>query len=279
VLAAACRLLQARACAPSRRVVGSAAGERERSPFFLAPPIRSGAPATKVQQEFSQPALFVLRTLAEHGALGPRSHASGLPVITTPQCGSVIPRRASEGFLVPSATPKPCRSYRALLATGYGAWRRRLASGPRSYSCARLWRARAGGCGAIGAAERSLVAGLHASGYAVSNARFQARSRISKIWSAQKPGPTRDIPMGSAIEPAAPYRRQCALQRVLGTVPEQEIRCRTSCLEVSWGHLHRPWSARSESGLAPDVVLTVGWAIGYRQLPGRPRAPPHSWRF
>ena len=70
-------------------------------PLFLGPTYLGAIPRNQVQQEFRRADLFVLPTLAEGMALSAlEAMASGLPVITTPQCGSVI-RDGIEGFLVP----------------------------------------------------------------------------------------------------------------------------------------------------------------------------------
>jgi glycosyltransferase involved in cell wall biosynthesis len=59
-----------------------------------------------VQEEFRRADLFVLPTLAEGMALVHlEAMACGVPVITTPNCGSVV-RDGLEGFIVPIRDPR-----------------------------------------------------------------------------------------------------------------------------------------------------------------------------
>ncbi len=100
VLAAACRLLQAKGLPFECRVVGPQL-VNVRDPLFRGPTYLGAVPRSQVQQEFRRADLFVLPTLAEGMALSAlEAMAFGVPVITTHQCGSVV-RDGVEGFLVP----------------------------------------------------------------------------------------------------------------------------------------------------------------------------------
>ena len=58
-------------------------------------------PRSQIQEEFCRADLFVLPTLAEGMALVHlEAMACGVPVITTPNCGSVV-RDGIDGFIVP----------------------------------------------------------------------------------------------------------------------------------------------------------------------------------
>jgi glycosyltransferase involved in cell wall biosynthesis len=58
-------------------------------------------PRSQVQQEFRRADVFVLPTLADSfGLVHFQAMACGVPVITTPHCGSVV-RDGIDGFLVP----------------------------------------------------------------------------------------------------------------------------------------------------------------------------------
>lgn len=100
VLARTCRLLQARGLRFECRVVGPQLVNVS-DPLFRGPTYLGAIPRSQIQQEFRRADLFVLPTLAEGMALSAlEAMACGVPVITTPQCGSVV-RDGVEGFLVP----------------------------------------------------------------------------------------------------------------------------------------------------------------------------------
>ncbi len=100
VLAAACRRLQERGVAFECRVVGPAQVDLSH-PLFEGPTYLGQVPRSQVRQEFRRADLFVLPTLADSFALVHlEAMACGVPVITTPHCGSVV-RQGREGFLVP----------------------------------------------------------------------------------------------------------------------------------------------------------------------------------
>lgn len=100
VLAEACRILQQRGVRFQCRVVGPQQVDVEH-PLFAGPTYLGPVPRSQVAEEFLRADLFVLPTLAEGMALVHlEAMACGLPVVTTPHCGSVV-RDGVEGFLVP----------------------------------------------------------------------------------------------------------------------------------------------------------------------------------
>lgn len=100
VLAETCRLLQERGVAFECRVAGPAQVDVT-LPLFEGPTYLGQVPRSQVQEEFRRADIFVLPTLAEGMALVHlEAMACGLPVITTPECGSVV-RDGIDGFVVP----------------------------------------------------------------------------------------------------------------------------------------------------------------------------------
>ena len=100
VLAEACRLLKARGVEFECRVAGPPQVDIT-SPLFEGPTYLGQVPRVQVQEEFRRADLFVLPTLAEGMALVHlEAMACGVPVITTPHCGSVV-RDGVDGFIVP----------------------------------------------------------------------------------------------------------------------------------------------------------------------------------
>ncbi|QPN65937.1 glycosyltransferase family 4 protein [Synechococcus sp. CBW1006] len=100
LLAEACRLLQRRGVAFECRVAGPAQVDLTH-PLFEGPTYLGQVPRSQVREEFRQADLFVLPTLAEGMALVHlEAMACGVPVITTPHCGSVV-RDGIDGFIVP----------------------------------------------------------------------------------------------------------------------------------------------------------------------------------
>ena len=100
VLAEACRLLKARGVAFECRVAGPPQVDVTH-PLFEGPTYLGQVPRSKVQHEFQCADIFVLPTLAEGMALVHlEAMACGVPVISTPNCGSVV-RDGVEGFIVP----------------------------------------------------------------------------------------------------------------------------------------------------------------------------------
>ena len=100
VLAEACRLLRRRGVAFECRVAGPWLVDVSH-PLFEGPTYLGQVPRSQVQEEFRRADLFVLPTLADaFGLVHLEAMACGVPVITTPHCGSVV-RDGTEGFIVP----------------------------------------------------------------------------------------------------------------------------------------------------------------------------------
>lgn len=99
-LAHACRLLQADGLRFECRVVGPHLVDVS-NPLFAGPTYVGQVPRASVCDEFRRADVFVLPTLAEGMALVHlEAMACGVPVITTPNCGSVV-RDGIDGFIVP----------------------------------------------------------------------------------------------------------------------------------------------------------------------------------
>ena len=99
-LAEATRLLQSRGFAGEVRVVGPQLVDI-RDPLFAGPTYIGQVPRSRIYEEFCKADVFVLPTLADSfGLVHLEALAYGVPVITTPHCGSVI-RDGVEGFIVP----------------------------------------------------------------------------------------------------------------------------------------------------------------------------------
>ena len=100
VLAEACRLLRNRGVAFECRVVGPHQVNTAH-PLFEGPTYLGQVPRSQAQEEFRRADIFVLPTLAEGMALVHlEAMACGVPVITTPHCGSVV-RHGVDGLIVP----------------------------------------------------------------------------------------------------------------------------------------------------------------------------------
>jgi glycosyltransferase involved in cell wall biosynthesis len=100
VLTEACRLLKARGMRFECRVVGPLHVDTT-LPLFEGPTYLGQVPRSQVQDEFRKADFFILPTLAEGMALVHlEAMACGVPVITTPNCGSVV-RDGVDGFIVP----------------------------------------------------------------------------------------------------------------------------------------------------------------------------------
>jgi glycosyltransferase involved in cell wall biosynthesis len=104
-LAAAARILKERGSKAVVRVVGPAPEHIGVHPAFTGPDYVGQVPRAVVKAEFSTADVFVLPTLCEGSAIVHlEALAAGLPVVTTPNCGSVI-RDGVEGFIVPVRRP------------------------------------------------------------------------------------------------------------------------------------------------------------------------------
>ncbi|MCP9773922.1 glycosyltransferase family 4 protein [Synechococcus sp. Tobar12-5m-g] len=100
VLAESCRLLQSRGVAFECHVAGPPQVDLS-LPLFEGPTYLGQVPRSQVREEFRRADVFVLPTLAEGMALVHlEAMACGVPVITTPHCGSVV-RDGVDGFIVP----------------------------------------------------------------------------------------------------------------------------------------------------------------------------------
>ena len=100
-LAAATRILAKRGVNCEVRVVGPYDPKVIEHPEFKGPTYVGQVPRSEVKQEFLQADIFVLPTLSDSFAIVHlEALACGVPVITTPNCGSVV-RDGIEGFIVP----------------------------------------------------------------------------------------------------------------------------------------------------------------------------------
>jgi glycosyltransferase involved in cell wall biosynthesis len=100
-LAMASRLLASRGVSCEIHVVGPADPVYLRSDVFNGPSYLGQAPRSEVKKEFLEADVFVLPTISDSFALVHlEAMACGVPVITTPNCGSVV-RDGVDGFLVP----------------------------------------------------------------------------------------------------------------------------------------------------------------------------------
>lgn len=104
-LAAASRILRERNIACDIRVIGPVAKHQIRDPLFEGPHYVGQVPRASVRSEFLAAEVFVLPTLSEGFALAHlEAMACAVPVITTPNCGSVV-RNGIDGIIVPIRDP------------------------------------------------------------------------------------------------------------------------------------------------------------------------------
>lgn len=100
-LAEACRMLRDRGVQAEFRVVGPSDPRVVSSPLFAGPSYIGQVPRVQVRDEFAQADVFVLPTISESfGLVHLEAMACGVPVVTTPHCGSVV-RDGEDGFIVP----------------------------------------------------------------------------------------------------------------------------------------------------------------------------------
>jgi hypothetical protein len=100
-LAEAAGLLAKRRVPCQIRVVGPVGGAFAGAALFAGPQYVGQVPRAQVREEFLRADVFVLPTLAEGSATAHiEALACGLPVVTTPNCGTLI-RDGVEGFIVP----------------------------------------------------------------------------------------------------------------------------------------------------------------------------------
>ncbi len=104
LLAKACRILMNRGVRFQCRVVGPPQVDTNH-PLFAGPTYLGQVPRSQVQEEFRRADLFVLPTLADSfGLVHLEAMACGVPVLTTPHCGSVV-RDGVDGYIVPIRDP------------------------------------------------------------------------------------------------------------------------------------------------------------------------------
>jgi glycosyltransferase involved in cell wall biosynthesis len=100
-LAQASRILERRHVPCEVRVVGPYRPDAVSHPAFTGPTYVGQVPRSRVMDEFRRADVFVLPTLCEGMAtVHLEAMACGVPVVTTPNCGSVV-RDGVDGFIVP----------------------------------------------------------------------------------------------------------------------------------------------------------------------------------
>lgn len=100
-LAQAKRILDRSGVKVDVRLVGEAPSAITSHPEFQGPTFCGQVPRTRMADEFRQADVFVLPTISDSFALVHlEALACGVPVITTPNCGSVV-RDGIDGFIVP----------------------------------------------------------------------------------------------------------------------------------------------------------------------------------
>jgi hypothetical protein len=100
-LAMAARILRDRKVPCEIRVVGAYSDTARKCPLFDGPTYTGAIPRNTMREEYLSADVFVLPTLYEGSATAHiEALACGLPVVTTPNCGTLI-QDGVEGFLVP----------------------------------------------------------------------------------------------------------------------------------------------------------------------------------
>ncbi|QVL52038.1 MAG: glycosyltransferase family 4 protein [Cyanobium sp. M30B3] len=138
-LAEAVRQLAGRSLPLECRVVGPWQVDVEQ-PLFAGPHYLGQVPRSQVREEFRRADLFVLPTLADSfGLVHLEAMACGVPVITTPHCGSVV-RDGIDGFIVPIRDATALADRIALLL-GDRALRDRMGQQARQRAAQYTWEA------------------------------------------------------------------------------------------------------------------------------------------
>ena len=97
----ASRILQKRNVPCEIRAVGQCSGAVRNGSLFAGPKYVGAIPRDRIIEEYLSADVFVLPTLFEGSATAHiEALACGLPVVTTPNCGTLI-RDGVEGFIVP----------------------------------------------------------------------------------------------------------------------------------------------------------------------------------
>jgi glycosyltransferase involved in cell wall biosynthesis len=100
-LAHAKRMLDAKGIQTEVRIVGPVHSSIVEHPAFQGPIYCGQVPRTRMAEEFRRADVFVLPTISDSFALVHlEALACGVPVITTPNCGSLV-RDGLDGFIVP----------------------------------------------------------------------------------------------------------------------------------------------------------------------------------
>lgn len=105
-LAAAARVLACKHPQIEVHVVGPYENEFISHPALAGPHYRGPIPRAQIAQVFAEADVFVLPTIADSFALVQlEALAAGVPVITTPNCGSLV-RDGVDGYIVPIRSPE-----------------------------------------------------------------------------------------------------------------------------------------------------------------------------
>jgi glycosyltransferase involved in cell wall biosynthesis len=100
-LAEASRLLGDRNVRCDVRMIGNAPADIICDPLFAGPHYVGSVPRAQIRREFLAADVFVFPSLCEGFALVHlEAMASGVPVVTTPNCGSIV-RDGVDGIIVP----------------------------------------------------------------------------------------------------------------------------------------------------------------------------------
>lgn len=137
-LAEATRILRKRNVPCDVRVAGSCPEVFRERPLFSGPKYLGAIARPLMHQEYISADVFVLPTLAEGSALAHiEALACGIPVITTPHCGTFI-RDGVEGFVVPIRDAKAIADRIELLVKDRGL-RDRMSAAARLLALQHTW--------------------------------------------------------------------------------------------------------------------------------------------